>query len=436
MQNQHAISIFNASAGSGKTFALACNYLSIVLLSKSPFKYRHMLAITFTNKAVAEMKSRIVENLKHFAYGEDIEKSPMLSAIQKNTGLELPVIREKSAQVLHNIVQDYASFDVVTIDRFTQRIIRSFARDLKIPQNFEVELNTQEVLERAVDNLINRAGTDQLLTPILLDYAIEKIDSDKSWDISRDFYEIARLLLSENDRKYIKQLSEHSLQDFEALKKNLKGRVDKLDKEIRERAGQLLVFIETKGLFPEHFTRKSLPNHLQKFLEGDFVYNPDAAWIINMGEADFYKKSEKPNIKQILDANSQEITTQFLKIIAQINKLLLTHELLKKITPLSLLQAINNEVQEIKTDKNLLLISDFNEVINKNIANQPTPFIYERLGERYQHYFIDEFQDTSILQWENLIPLIDNAISTGAREEPSNSLMLVGDPKQAIYRWR
>lgn len=103
---------------------------------------------------------------------------------------------------------------------------------------------------------------------------------------------------------------------------------------------------------------------------------------------------------------------------------------------MSLLQAINKEVQQIKADKNLLLISDFNEVINKNIANQPTPFIYERLGERYQHYFIDEFQDTSILQWENLIPLIDNAVSTGERTEPSNSLMLVGDPKQAIYRWR
>ena len=436
MQKQHAISVYNASAGSGKTFALASNYLSILLRSSSSFKYRQILAITFTNKAVAEMKSRIIENLKDFAYGENLEQSAIFNTIQKNTGMTLDAIRIKSEQILHNIIQDYASFDVVTIDNFTHRIIRSFARDLKIPQNFEVELNTREVLERAVDNLIDRAGSDPLLTPVLLDYAIEKIDDDKSWDISRDFYDIARLLLSENDRYFIALLNERSLQDFAALKKGLKGKLAHWGKEIIQESYDLLDFIASKELLPEHFTGKYLPNALQKFSEGNFTFNPDSGWVKYMGEQPLYKKTQNQGIKDILDSHTSEITSLFSQITAKIIQLSLTQELLKKITPLSLLQAINKEVQQIKADKNLLLISDFNEVINKNIANQPTPFIYERLGERYQHYFIDEFQDTSILQWENLIPLIDNAVSTGERTEPSNSLMLVGDPKQAIYRWR
>jgi len=382
------------------------------------------------------MKSRIIENLKDFAYGENLEQSAIFSSIQESTGMTLEAIRTKSERILHTIIQDYASFDVVTIDNFTHRIIRSFARDLKIPQNFEVELNTREVLERAVDNLIDRAGSDALLTPVLLDYAIEKIDDDKSWDISRDFYDIARLLLSENDRHFIDLLNKRSLQDFAALKKGLNGKLARWEKEIIQQTQDLLDFIASKELLPEHFSGKYLPNALQKFSEGNFTFSPDAGWVKNMGEQPFYKKTQNQGIKDILDTQSGEITSLFSQITAKITQLSLTQELLKKITPLSLLQAINKEVQQIKADKNLLLISDFNEVINKNIANQPTPFIYERLGERYQHYFIDEFQDTSILQWENLIPLIDNAVSTGERTEPSNSLMLVGDPKQAIYRWR
>lgn len=436
MQKQHAIAIYNASAGSGKTFALVSNYLSILLKSNSSFKFRHILAITFTNKAVSEMKSRIVINLKDFAYGKNQQESAMFTAVKERTGLEAQSIRERAALVLQNIVQDYASFDVVTIDNFTHRIIRSFARDLKIPQNFEVELDTNQVLELAVDNLIAKAGSDNQLTPILINYTIEKIDDDKSWDISRDFNDIARLLLSENDRYYIKLLKDRSLDDFSALHKHILQQNKKYSKAIKKDAADLLAYLNVQGLEPNHFYKKLVPNALQKFESGDFTYNPDSKWVKFMGEEAFYTKTQKAAIKAIIDAIAGEITGRFKEITSTINKLQLNEELLRKITPLSLLKAIDLEVQKIKNEQNLLLISDFNEVINKNIANQPTPFIYERLGERYQHYFIDEFQDTSILQWQNLIPLIDNAVSAQSQEEPDNSLMLVGDPKQAIYRWR
>ena len=437
MQKQAAISIYNASAGAGKTFALVRNYLIILFKSKNEYKYRNILAITFTNKAVAEMKSRIIKNLQQFSDPEILKHpSIMFEEIKTGTGLEPLQIQLKAGRVLKNIVQDYASFDVVTIDTFTHRIIRTFARDLRIPQNFEVELNIIEVLEQAVDNLIDSAGEDPVVTPILLEYALEKTNDDKSWDISRDFYDISKLLLSENDRKYIIQLEDKSLEDFGKLKNFLSSKAKKLESKIKTEALEAIGFISASGLLPEHFKGKYLPKALYKISEGDYTINTQSAWVKNLGEEPLYTKTQKPHIKEIMDRVSPDIAGAFLNIKETILQLSLIEELLKRLTPLSVLQAINKEVQKIKTEKNLILISDFNEIINKNIANQPTPFIYERLGERYQHYFIDEFQDTSVLQWENMIPLIDNAVSAEINEDISNSLMLVGDPKQAIYRWR
>ncbi len=437
MQSQSAISIYNASAGAGKTFALVRNYLIILFKSKNEYKYRNILAITFTNKAVAEMKSRIVKNLQQFSDPQILQHpSIMFEEIKNETSLEPLQIQLKAGRILKNIVQDYASFDVVTIDTFTHRIIRTFARDLRIPQNFEVELNTVEVLEQAVDNLIDSAGEDPMVTPILLEYALEKTNDDKSWDISRDFYDISKLLLSENDRKYILQLEDKSLEDFGKLKDFLYSKAKKLESQIKNTAAETIDFISENGLLPEHFKGRYLPKALDKISQGDYKINTQSGWIKNLGQEPLYTKTQKQPIKDILDQVSPEIASSFLNIKETILQLSLIEELLKRLTPLSVLQAINKEVQKIKAEKNLVLISDFNQIINKNIANQPTPFIYERLGERYQHYFIDEFQDTSVLQWENMIPLIDNAVSAEINEEIANSLMLVGDPKQAIYRWR
>lgn len=437
MENEAAFLIYNASAGAGKTFTLVKNYLVILFKSPNEFKYRRILAITFTNKAVAEMKTRIVASLQEFSEDSILESpTPLLLAVEEETGLERRIIQQKAKRLLKNIIQDFASFDVVTIDTFTHRIIRTFAYDLKIPQNFEVELNTQEVLEQAVDRLIDKTGNDDQITNILIDYALEKTDDDKSWDITRDFYEISKLLLRENDLNYLKLLESKSLEDFTALKKSIKKRLKTLEEKISSFAQAMLDFFAREGLEDAHFTRKSLPNALHKLASGDLTINLNTKWVENLGTEPLYTKAQKEPIKAILDGISGEIASQFASIKSYILKYGLNAEIYKKITQLSVLQAINKEVQQIKEENNLVLISDFNQLINSQIINQPTPFIYERLGERYENYFIDEFQDTSRLQWQNLVPLIDNALSTFTQEKNLNSLMLVGDPKQAIYRWR
>ena len=436
MEQEAAFLVYNASAGAGKTFTLVKNYLVILFRSANEYKYRRILAITFTNKAVAEMKTRIVESLQEFTKESIFENPPaLLLAVEEETSLDRKSIQQKAHRLLKNIVQDFASFDVVTIDTFTHRIIRTFAYDLKIPQNFEVELNTQEVLEQAVDRLIDKTGTDQEITKILIDYALEKTDDDRSWDITHDFYEISKLLLRENDTNYLNLLESKSLEDFTKLKKNTSNKLASIVEEIGKSAQSLLEFIASQGLEEAHFNRKFLPKALHKLATGDLSVNLNTKWVENLGLEPMYTKSQKDSVKTIIDGISDQITIQFNRIKALILSHQLNSEVYKKLTQLSVIQAINNEVQVIKQENNLVLISDFNQLINDQIAHQPTPFIYERLGERYENYFIDEFQDTSRLQWQNLIPLIDNALST-YKEDSLNSLMLVGDPKQAIYRWR
>ncbi|MAZ26884.1 MAG: hypothetical protein CL868_07375 [Cytophagaceae bacterium] len=438
-QEKPAFSIYNASAGAGKTFSLVSNYLYILLRSENEFVFSHILAITFTNKAVAEMKSRIIESLREFSSSHNMEKpSPMFKELLIQTGLTAKDAQQKSRRILKNIIQDYASFDVVTIDTFTHRIIRTFAHDLRISQSFEVELRTEEILEQAIANLIDQVGDDEQLTPLLIDYALEKTNEDRSWDISRDFYQIGRMLLNENHRSYLDLLKEKSLSDFDNLKAHLKKSMAIAKSSIKEAATKIMELIHANGLTKKDFNRGTFPNNIEKLLVENYSIDLNSKWAQTLEEDSsiLYTKGQKQEIKDTIEAIAPALVHHFIKIKEEIPQLQLKEELLKSITPLSVLQAIKNEIEKIKQEKNLVLISEFNDIINKTIVGQPTPFIYERLGERYAYYFIDEFQDTSVLQWNNMIPLIDNALSSTEKSRPSNSLMIVGDPKQSIYRWR
>jgi ATP-dependent exoDNAse (exonuclease V) beta subunit len=433
MQQNNPFTIYNASAGSGKTFTLVKSYLKILFRSNNLEQFKRILAITFTNKAVTEMKERIIETLKQFT-NKDILKNPntMFNSICDELEMAPYELYEKSEKLLNTIIHNYAAFDISTIDGFTHKLIRTFAYDLKLPLNFEVELDQDALLNEAVDSLIAKAGTDKALTDVLVDFALEKADNDKSWDVSYDFNKIAKLLVNENDMPFIETFKDKTLDDFKALKKQLKEEINLLETNIVETAKSVLTLIEDSGLRFEDFSRSTLPNHFKKAseLNLDTLYNNKLEENI-VERTGIYNKTLKPDLADTIDAILPQIETYY----KAIKKAVFHHKFLKafykNITPLSVLNAVNNELKTLKTDQNKMLISEFNSIISKEIRNQPTPFIYERIGEKFKHYFIDEFQDTSTLQWENLIPLIDNSLST-----ESGTTMLVGDAKQAIYSWR
>ena len=433
MKTNNSLTIYNASAGSGKTYTLVKEYLKLLFKSNNKEHFKHILAVTFTNKAVGEMKERIIETLKEFS-SEDIlsKSSSMFDAICDELLLKSEALHQKSKTILTSIIYNYSAFNISTIDGFTHKLIQTFAHDLKVPLNFEVELDTDSLLNEAVDSLIDKTGTDKELTKILVEFAIEKADDDKSWDVAFDFYKIAKLLINENDLKYIDTLKDKSLYDFNEFKKTLKEQIKQLENTIIERAKGILTLIEESGLEHTDFSRKTLPNHFIKAskLEFDRLYDNQLQSNISENKS-IYTKTLDANLVAIIDSILPQIETHFLDLKSKIFQLKFLKAIYKNITPLSVLKVIDQELDTIKHEQNKMLISEFNSIISNEIKNQPTPFIYERLGEKFRHYFIDEFQDTSILQWENLIPLLDNSLSS-----EDGTAMLVGDAKQAIYRWR
>jgi ATP-dependent exoDNAse (exonuclease V) beta subunit len=428
--NRPAFSLYDASAGSGKTYALVREYLKIILTATSDDAYRNILAITFTNKAVHEMKSRIVSSLSEFAKDHPSEKAQSLLAdISCEVNIPETALKEKAKQIIRHIIHNYAAFDISTIDKFTHRVIRAFAHDLNLPVTFEVSLDTENLLTEAVDALIARAGDDQTLTDLLVDFTMEKTDDDKSWDISREIIETGKLILNENHRHEIAHLKGKSIPEFRQAKTHLQQQVKAIDEENKSVAKMLLQTLDERGIDPASFSYGTFPKHLRE--------------IAATGCAEKrYASPEEVAVKQtahdgdIIRGLLPDMVSALSKVYENLQRRGFYSAFLKNITPLSLLNTVDDQLAQIQQEQHILSISEFNKLVHEQIQGQPAPFIYERLGERYRHFFIDEFQDTSEMQWENLIPLIDNATSSEDLLGERGSLMIVGDPKQSIYRWR
>ena len=426
-----SFSIYDASAGSGKTYNLVKEYLKIILVAKRNDAYRNILAITFTNKAVHEMKSRIIGSLSAFALPEPDKKAmDLMEHLSQETALSVIEIKTKAQQIIKHIIHNYAAFDISTIDKFTHKVIRAFAHDLNLPVTFEVTLDTESLLTEAIDAIIAQAGEDETLTKLLVDFTMEKTDDDKSWDISREIHEIGKLIQNENNREEIAHFHDKTIAEFVAIKKKLTTATQVLEKENAVSADKALTLIDSNGIDLKSFSAGHFPNHLQGIKDGKF----------NSTNKKYYEFEDIKINKTAKDrAVIEQIIPDLLQLLALIYKNFEQRDFykafLKNITPLSLLNTVSNELAKIQSEQNVLSISEFNAIIHREIQNQPAPFIYERLGERYRHFFIDEFQDTSEMQWQNLIPLIDNATSSEIDNE-KGTLMIVGDPKQSIYRWR
>ncbi|MGY6649561.1 UvrD-helicase domain-containing protein [Wenyingzhuangia sp. IMCC45574] len=433
MNSDSFFKVYNASAGSGKTYTLVKEYLKVAL--RSEFEFQKILAITFTNKAAGEMKQRVLGTLQDVSQGKE---NAIASDVAKELSLSLEDIQYKSKRLLENIFQNYASFHIITIDSFTHKLIRTFSLDLGLPMDFNVEMDADPLLKETIDLLVSRIGEDKDLTRVLVDYTLHQVNDDKSWDVNRSLVEVAKLLLNEENELEVSRLINTSLSDFKSLESRLRKYLSDTEKAFKEIGEQALALIDDNGIEHKSFSSGDLPKYFDKFLGSCFEKEEHPLGnrlAKNMSNGVLYAKSKSTAEKSAIDAIQGELISIFeisQKICEEhFGQYLLVKKILNTLVPLTVLSYINKEFVNYREENNFRLNAEFNRVVSKQIKNEPVPFIYERLGEKFQYFFIDEMQDTSELQWENLIPLIHNSLS-----QNKGGLLLVGDAKQSIYRWR
>jgi ATP-dependent exoDNAse (exonuclease V) beta subunit len=422
--------VYNASAGSGKTFTLVRDILVILFTHTDPFYFKHILAITFTNKASAEMKERILHNLTCFSQGKinDLGK-----AVQKEARLDEDTFFNRSKNILEAILTDYSHFHITTIDSFTHTIIRTFAYEFELTGDFEVELNTDKILQEAVDSVLAQLGGNPELTEQIIKFSLLKSEDDKSWDIRHTLYDYAKILLNESHKRIFNSISHVPFSTYHLLEKKFRKNRKKLKGQLYDIGSEVLNSISHAGLEHSDFTSKRLPNFFINLIE-----NPDKSDFTetttlskNIAEEKFYNANTKQGVIERIESVLPDILSLYNQAKKIHENYMLYDFFIESMTPLSVLGTIYSELELLKEQYNIRFISDFNELIYQKIKDEPAPFIYERLGTFFKHFFIDEMQDTSTLQWENLKVLIDNTLN-----QEGGSLMLVGDAKQSIYRWR
>lgn len=426
---------FNASAGAGKTYSLVRNYLKICLRSKNASSFRSILAITFTNKAAQEMKERIIRALTSFTeYPNSGKDQGMFEDLLLELDLKPQELKNRSTEVLRQILHQYSAFSVSTIDKFTNRLIRTFAQDLKLSVNYEVELDGGKILEEAIDKMLSDLEEDKALAKILIQYLNSQLEEGKSPRTEEPLKTMGYNLFQENSIPAIKELQNISNQEFINIRQKLLARNRDIEENLQKRALGLMDLIDSSGIPHNLFSSSYIPKYLVRCSVGKPELPGKTVLSQMQGEKGLYAASKKKQGEFLIDPIESTLLNLFESYLKYLEEhygiYTISQMILSNIMGMAVLKEIEKNLEEIKSDTNRLPIGEFNKLVSDKLKDQPAAFLYERIGDKFQNYFIDEFQDTSILQWHNLQPLVNNAMSQGG------NTMLVGDGKQAIYRWR
>ncbi len=422
---QKPLQILNASAGSGKTYRLVQEYVQLLIGEHaSPTEFKHLIAMTFTNKAALEMKERIIQALDGIS-NEDPSKDALKLSLAQALKLSPDDVLNRCQKVLEMILHQYEDFHVMTIDKFNLRLIKSFSRDLDLPGEFEVVLDESELIEKVVDDLLNQLGNKEhsALNDLMIQYAKSNIDDEKTWNFRRNLIEFGSILKNERHQEGVKQLLDLELsveryRELQGRQKKIDGYYKKMVLPIQEQLEEL----DPKSVHGGGHTVndiRSIVSHKH------FPVQPELIKKRLAGNLD--KQDGKKDIPEALRSALLEVNTYW---EGELQQYAATHLFLKNFFNMALLQHMARALNASRNDAQLIRISEFNSLISALIQNENAPFIYERLGTRYHHFLLDEFQDTSHLQWLNLVPLIHESIG---HNYPN---LIVGDPKQSIYRFK
>ena len=426
-----AFNVYKSSAGSGKTFTLVKEFLKLCLASDATYYFTGILAITFTNKATAEMKERLLKQLKLLAAGE---QDTMAEIIAGDLKVDSKVLQKRAQAVLTAMLHQYGDLSISTIDHFTHRLVRTFARDLGVSMNFKLLLNHEELMRRAVAQVIEKVGEEKEVTKLLQNFVLQQIEAEKNWNIEEELFDFASNLLNEQSFFYLQELQQLKPKAYAEDRALLKKRLLAFKAKTVKTGEELLTVAQHFQLDPKHLLA-GVYNYFVSLKEFKEDKLEPGANVLKGVEQDYWhaKKLKGPEAENVMAASTQ--LSPLLNEYFEFQEKELPHYLAAKAIYLNLfnleiLQHLDQEFQELKKTEQALHISDLNKKIAQVVLKEPAPFIYERIGSRYQNMMIDEFQDTSILQFLNLLPLIDESLAAG------NFNLIVGDAKQAIYRFR
>ena len=424
MDNSRFI-ICRASAGSGKTYTLVRQYLLLAFSAQErdlPSRFKHILAITFTNKAANEMKERILKELDSISSLGD--KTPMGSDLASLLHVDGNTLQLMAQTVRRAILHNYSDLAVCTIDSFVHRIVRTFAHDLNLPLNFDVQIDNDLIIQSAVDDLMALAGTEgqDELTEVLCDFAENRMADGKSYMIESELAQLAQQLFKEQTPQYLKLLDDIDSPQFRQIHRDMAAQNRQYEQNLKNLALKAVDTFRSAGLSDNDFFHGSsgAGAFFRKLADGTLT-EPNS-YVLAYLHGDKLGGSKCPPL--ILDKLA-DVKPALASLFDQIQQLRQSGEILYNTRQL-LLKNLYSIALLNKLNQLIALYSKENEIVQ----SQPAPFIYERIGNHYYNYLIDEFQDTSRLQWQNLVPLLENGVSSG------HTSLVVGDGKQAIYRFR
>ena len=442
MTNSYALTIYKASAGSGKTFTLSVEYIK--LLIKDPQSYRSTLAVTFTNKATEEMKLRILSQLYGIWKLLPDSKS-YIDKIKEDLNVTEEYMSERAGIALHNIVHNYSYFRIETIDSFFQSVLRNLARELDLTANLRIELNDYQIERNAVDELINSLDENSELLTWIMEYIRENMDDDKDWNVIGNIKRFGENIFREYYKTNSKKLNERLLEEgfFKQYTSKLRQMRNEAEVEMQNEAAQFFDALNHNGIEIDDLNiRKNGPAgyfiKIKKGIYNNTIVTKRLQKVLDEGsESSWVKQKSSKETQDIVRELANSTLTPLVhhaEDVRQKNWYIYGSAVLtlRHLNQLRLLNSIENKVRMMNVEQNRFLLSDTHTLLHSLIRDTDSPFIFEKIGNYLENIMIDEFQDTSTVQWQNFKVLLEECMSHG--EQQGN--LIVGDVKQSIYRWR
>ena len=429
--------VLHSSAGAGKTHALVKHYLAQCLRTKDVDAYRHVLALTFTNKAAGEMRERVIGYLKKLAIGSTEGAIPSLRQdLIEELGLLPAELQARADRTLHHMLHHWSDVAIGTIDSFTRRVVQPFARDLRMDHELRMTTDQEHYRNAAVDLLLAEAGKDPALTELLLATCAGLVEDEQAWRVDKPIRDLSAQLDKEQALEHLAALRELGDRSFIDLDQRLRARITTFTAKVRSLGQSALDTLLAAGIAEKDvYQGRSGPlSYLRKLARFDRTLDAMGSHTAKALETGRWASgSADPAAKALLEGMGTMIA-HVIREAEDLRPAMRDHTIMcavqRDLMPSAVLHLLDRTLEDLKRTDAVVFFSDLTRKVASVVQDEPAPFIFERLGERYTHFLIDEFQDTSLLQWQCLLPLVENAIGNGG------TVLLVGDAKQAIYRWR